>query len=253
MKSHVIEIGTNMKTAVVFKWCKDPQDARVSADGVVSWPGVKLSPTDDDPAAMDVAKGVSAEADIVGITIGDGKPEWAAARGAANTVIVEDAFGGPDGTAAAQAIAAAVKRAGDVDIVTIGDSDWDRGVVSALVGALGWKAYANVTAAQAEGDDVRLTIKTPAGNRIVLAKPPMVIAAQALSQEANVPGMKQTLAARKKPVEKESVASLGAASGIGESGGTRLPEGDAAIIFDGADPSNAVAQLMDALRGEGVL
>ena len=101
-----------MKTAVVFKWVRDPQDARVAADGALSWPNVKFSPTDDDPAAMDVARALSAEEDIVGITIGDGKPEWAAARGAASTVIVEDCFGGSDGSAAAAPIAAAIVASG---------------------------------------------------------------------------------------------------------------------------------------------
>ncbi len=242
-----------MKTAVVFKWCKDPQDAHVAADGMVSWPGVKLSPTDDDPAAMDVARGLSVEEDIVGITIGDGKPEWAAARGAASTVVVEDALGGADGSAAARALAAAVQSEGDIDVVAIGDSDWDRGVVAALIGQLNWKAYANVIAAEPDGESIRLTIKTPTGNRIVSAQPPLVIAAQALGQEAAVPGIKQTLAARKKPVTKKSVDSLNIAGGIATSLGTCLPEGGKAIIFDGSDPSSAVAQLMDALHGEGVL
>lgn len=241
-----------MKTAVVFKWVRDPQDARVAADGTVSWPNVKMSPTDDDPAAIAVAKGISAEEDIVGITIGDGKPEWAAARGAASTVIVEDAFGGADGTAAARAIAAAVRAQG-VDVVAIGDSEWDRGVVSALIGEMGWTAYAGVTAAEAESDAIKLTLKRGSDSVTVRTQAPVVLAAVALSQEKDAPGMKQTLAARKKPVDKTTVAALGAEAGIAESVGTRLPEGDSAIIFDGTDPNAAVSQLLEALRGEGLL
>lgn len=242
-----------MKTAVVFKWVRDPQDARVAADGALSWPNVKFSPTDDDPAAMDVARALSAEEDIVGITIGDGKPEWAAARGAASTVIVEDCFGGSDGSAAAAPIAAAIVASG-ADVATIGDSEWDRGVVSALVGELGWNAYAGVIGAEPDGDGVKLTIKGAQGNTLVHTSTPVLIACQATAQEKNVPGMKQTLAARKKPVEKTTADQLGvAAEERSTSEGTKLPEGNRAILFDGSDPDAAVAQLLEALRGEGIM
>ncbi|MGI6220812.1 MAG: hypothetical protein ACOYIP_02890 [Coriobacteriales bacterium] len=242
-----------MKTAVVFKWIRDPQDARVSASGEVTWPGVKFSPTDDDPAAIAVAKAISAEEDIVGITIGDGKPEWAAARGAASTIIVEDAFGGSDGTAAAAAIAAAVKQAG-VDVVAIGDSEWDRGMVAALIGELGWSAYAGVVAAEAAGDAIKVSVKGQGGNTIIEAHTPVILAAQALEEEKDAPGMKQTLAARKKPVEKTTLGALGASGeGKSTSEGTRKPDGDAAIMFDATDPAAAVNQLVDALRGDGIL
>ena len=242
-----------MKTAVVFKWTRDPQDARVSSDGELSWPNVKFSPTDDDPAAMDVARALSDEEDIVGITIGDGKPEWAAARGASSTMIVEDCFGGSDGFAAASSLSAAIVASG-ADVATIGDSEWDRGVVSALAGELGWNAYAGVIAAEPDGDGVKLTIKSTEGNVLIRATTPLLLACQATAQEKNVPGMKQILAARKKPVEKTSISQLGAAvEGRSSSLGTCLPEGNRAILFDGSDPDTAVSQLLDALRGEGIL
>ncbi len=242
-----------MKTAVVFKWTRDPQDARVSLDGELTWPNVKFSPTDDDPAAMDVARALSAEEDIVGITIGDGKPEWAAARGASSTMIIEDCFGGSDGFAAASSISAAI-AASDVDVATIGDSEWDRGVVSALAGELGWNAYAGVISAEPDGDGVKLTIKSTKGNVLVHANTPLLIACQATAQEKNVPGMKQTLTARKKPVKKTSTSQLGVAlEERSVSLGTRLPEGNRATLFDGSDPDAAASQLLEALRGEGIL
>lgn len=241
-----------MKTAVVFKWTRDPQDARVSADGSISWPNVKFSPTDDDPAAMQVAKAISSEEDIVGITIGDGKPEWAAARGASETVIIEDAFGGADGMDAARAIGAAVLKRGDIDVVAVGDSEWDRGMVGALAGVLGWTAYAGVVSASASDDGVLLSIKQAKGNMVVLAHPPILVAAQALSQESNIPGMKQILAGRKKPVEKISMGDLGDFPSRAASCGTHLPENDSAVMFDGSDDS-AITSLIEALRGEGVL
>lgn len=242
-----------MKTAIIFKWQRDPRDARVASDGTVTWPGVKLSPTDDDPAAMDIAKALCPEGDIVGITIGDGKPEWAAARGAASTVIVEDAMGGSDGSCAASALAAALREEG-ADVAVIGDSGWDSGVVSALAGELGWTAYAGVTGAQLAGDDIEVKLKRQGGLQTVRTKPPVLLAAVALGQEKDVPGMKQTLAARKKPSSKITTESLGLLQDArSESVGTQLPEGACATMIDGSDSAQAAKQLVEALRADGTL
>lgn len=245
---------TNLKTVVVFRWTRNPQDAIVKADGSVNWAGVKMAPTDDDPEAMAIAKSLSSEDDIVGLTIGEGKTDWAAARGAASTIVIEDVHSNANGAKAAEAIAAAIKKAGDVDVVTIGDSDWDRAVVSALVGKLGWKAYAGVIAAEPKDGSLLVTVKTPDGSKIIQTDTPVLLATLALSQEENVPGMKQTLAARKKPVEKVLAADLGVDPANATTAmGTRLPEGSSVVLFDGEDPEVAVGQLLDALRGEGVL
>lgn len=245
---------TNLRTALVFRWTKNPQDAIVKADGSVGWSGVKMAPTDDDPAAMEIAKKISDEENIFSFTVGEGKTDWAAARGAANTTVVEDVHSDANGARVAEALAAAIKRTDGIDVVTIGDSDWDRAVVSALVGKLGWKAYAGVIDAQIEDDALVITVKTPEGSKVVRTDTPVLLASLALSKEENAPGMKQTLAARKKPVEVVSASDLEIDS-INEvtSLGTHLPEGKSVVTIDGSDPEKAVEELLDALRGEGVL
>jgi len=66
--------------------------------------------------------------------------------------------------------------------------------------------------------------------------------------------MKDILAARKKPVEKLSLADLGIdAVAAVESRGTRFPDTPAARLIDGADPVAASAELFAALRADGVL
>lgn len=245
---------TNLKTIVVFRWTRNPQDAIVKADGNVDWSGVKMAPTEDDPAAMEIAKNLSCEEDITGLTIGEGKTDWAAARGAASTIVIEDVHSDANGAQAAAAIAAAIKKVGDIDVVAMGDSDWDRAVLSALVGKLGWKAYAGVIDAEKAADSLRVTVKSPDGSKVVQTDTPVLLATLALSQEENVPGMKQTLAARKKPIEKLNAADLNISPDDAVTiKGTRLPEGNSVVLFDGSDPDAAVEQLLDALRGEGVL
>ena len=243
-----------MKTAIVFKWCRDPQDARVTIDGSVKWGSAKMTASDDDPAAMDVARSLSDESDIIGVTLGDGKPEWAAARGASRTLVVSNFAPQADGNLAADAIKAAVEHAGGVDVVVIGDTDWDRSVAPALAGKLGWPAFFGVTSAETDGDAVRLTCKGADESRVVETSTPILIAAKALEDERNVPGMKQTLAARKKPVEKVTLEGLGVdRESSAASSGTRKPEGEPCTIIDGADPEQAAAKLVNALRGDGLL
>ncbi|WP_165062339.1 electron transfer flavoprotein subunit alpha [Adlercreutzia sp. ZJ154] len=243
-----------MKTVVVFKWCRDPQDARVLSDGSVSWDGVKMSASDDDPAAMQIAKALSSEAEIVGLTVGDGKKDWAAARGADSTVVVEDVNSDVDGAVMASVLAASIKRIPSVDAVVIGDSDWDYSVTTALIGKLGLTAYAGVIDAAVDNGEIKLTTKDVDGVRVVTTRTPLLIIAKALSGEVNPPGMKQTLAARKKPVESFSVSDLDIEfSSSALSVGTRLSENKAATIFNEDDLATSVNRLLTALRDEGVL
>ncbi|SDF79794.1 hypothetical protein [Sporomusa acidovorans] len=78
-----------------------------------------------------------------------------------------------------------------------------------------------------------------------------MLAVSASRDEQNAPGMKEVLAARKKPVERLALALVPAAAVI--SRGTRFPDTPPARIIDGNDPVAACEQLMAALRTDGVL
>ncbi|MDR1322441.1 MAG: electron transfer flavoprotein subunit alpha [Gracilibacteraceae bacterium] len=243
-----------MKIVVVFKWARNPLDARVSADAAISWPGVKLAASDDDPAAMEIAAALAAGDEVVGLTIGDGDTAWAAARGAARTVVVTDAPGETDSAATGAALAAAVRRMTGVGAVLIGDSAWDYAVVSALAGRLGWPAVAGVTAACPERGELRVTRRLGAATQALSAAGPVVLAVTANRAEKNVPGMKEVLAARKKPVEKITAADLNTASRYQvQTQGVRFPDTPPARIIDGGDPPTACEQLIAALRTDGVI
>jgi electron transfer flavoprotein beta subunit len=243
-----------MKSIVVFKWLMHPQDARVGADGSVDWRGVKLSASDDDPAAILTARDIAADGDeIIGLTIGDGDLAWAAARGAARTVVVTDALSDADSAAIGAVLAAGVKHIGG-DVVLIGDSVWDYGVVVSMAAHLGWSTLANVLTAEKQGAGFRVTQKLGSETRVVGVAGPVVLATAASRAEQQVPGMKEVLAARKKPVEKITKADLGiSGTGAATSLETKFPDTSPAKIIDGAEPAAAVEALMAALRMEGVL
>ncbi|MGI6451772.1 MAG: electron transfer flavoprotein subunit beta/FixA family protein [Desulfitobacteriia bacterium] len=243
-----------MKVVVVFKWSRNPIDARVSSDGTVDWRGVKMAASDDDPAVMEIARALAEGDEIIGLTVGDGDTAWAAARGAARTVVVTDALSETNSSAMGAVLAAAIRRLPDVDAVIIGDSSWDYGVVSALTGQLGWPAVAGVVAATTEQGRLRVTRKMGNIAQDLEVKGPAVLAAVASRAEQNAPGMKEVLMARKKPVEQLTLADLDLTPAIAVNfRGTRFPDTPPARIIDGADPAAACQELMAGLSADGVV
>jgi electron transfer flavoprotein beta subunit len=243
-----------MKIIVAFKWLRSPQDARVGADGSVDWRAARMAPNDDDPAAMALARELAAGGEILGLTVGDGDLAWAAARGAASTLVVTDADTTPDSADAGAVLAAGVRRLGEPDLVLVGDSSWDYGVVAALAGHLGRPALAGVVSARVEDGRLRVTRKVGAATQELEVTGPALLAVAASRAEQQVPGMKEVLAARKKPITKVTLADLGVRPGARVAcRGSRLPETGMARMFDGADPTAAAAQLVAALRTDGVL
>lgn len=243
-----------MKIIVVFKWSRNPQDARVGVDGSVDWRGVKMAASDDDPTAMKMACSIADGGEVIGLTVGDGDTAWAAARGATRTVMVTDVQTDVNSSVTGAILAAAIRHVEGVDTVLIGDSAWDYGVVSALAGQLGWPAVAGVVSATKEQGCLHVTRKMGSESQMLEVKGPAVLAVSASRAEQNVPGMKEVLAARKKPVEKLTVADLALKTETTVNfRGTRFPDTPPARIIDGSDPVTACEQLVAALRADGVL
>lgn len=243
-----------METVAIFKWSRDPQDARISVNGGFTWGEARMQSSDDDSAVMEAARAISSEEEITALTVGDGDRAWAAARGAARTLTIEDAVSAADGSAMASVLAAAIRRIGVVDAVMIGDSDWDRAVVVALAGCLGLPAYAGVTSVEASGGFLSITCKTGGELRTIEVGTPVFLAVKGLSSEKSVPGMRQVLSARKKPQE---VIVVGDLEGVWDSraveDGIALPDADTVTMIDGSDPGQASAELLSDLRSEGLL
>jgi electron transfer flavoprotein beta subunit len=241
-------------SVAVFKWALDPQDVRVGADGSVDWRGARPEVGDDDHAAAAVARAAAGDGEVVGLTLAGGDVAWAAARGAARTVVVEGVLPAADATGLARVLAAAVRSVGDVDVVAIGDTEWDPAVPAALAGELGWPALLAVDSAEVVDGQLRVTRRAGAGTQDVVVRRPVVLGVAARRAEQDKPGMREVLNARKKPVTTVSLAELGVdvASALSPRG-SQLPPRSATRVFDGADPEQAVAQLVTALRADGVL
>ncbi len=245
-----------MKTVVIYKWARDPQDAAVRSDGSIDWRDAKMVAGDDDPAAVALAREAAsgcADCTVVGLTIGDGDASWALARGVEQAFSVPDAPRPLDSAATAELLAAAIRWIGGVDLVVIGDCDAYPGVAGSLAGVLGGAAF--LSASMATVADGRLMATRRIGDRdeTVSLPLPAVLAVAAASAEKHPPGMKEILAARRRPITVVSMAELGPDPlDRLESRGTRVPETGSAQIFEGS-PASTARELVAALRADHVL
>lgn len=223
----------------------------MGASGEIKWLAERPEIGDDDYLAAQVAKDADPEGELVGLTMASGDTAFAAARGAERTVAIEGIGILAQPMEIASELAAAVRGIDGASLVTIGDTSWSPTVPSLLAAQLGWPCILAVDAAKPEGDSLVVTRRFGAGTQDIRVKGPVVLGVAARREEEAKPGMKAVLQARKKPVStvQPSGADVPEMSAVG----VHEPTVQASKLFDGADPSAAAAQLVSALRSEGVL
>jgi electron transfer flavoprotein beta subunit len=258
-----------MRIVVAYKWTRDPQEATVRADGTVDWSRAKPGLSAYDPVAMELARQLAAAAgaELIGVTAG-GKgvavpiaSKAALSRGLDRVVIVEDESLAEAGRSELAAVLAGmIRHIGGVDLVITGDSSVDvaaKMVPAVLAGELGWPAVAEVTAVSAQAGALRVERAVPGGMQVIEVSGPAVLAASADAATPRVPGMKELLAAAKKPVELVDLAALKVPPGsaVMTVTGRSRPERKArkGQLIDTTDPAAAAAELVTALREAGTL
>jgi electron transfer flavoprotein beta subunit len=258
-----------MRIVVAYKWAPDPQEAAVGADGGVDWSRAKPGISDYDPVAVEVARRLAeaTSGELIGLTAGAKGVgasiacKTALSRGLDRVVVVEDDSLKGAGTAGLAAVlAGAVRHIGDVDVVITGDSSVDvagKMVPTVLAGQLGWAAVAEVTAVSGEAGSLRVERAVPGGMQVLEISGPAVLATSADAAVARVPGMKDLLAAGKKPVEHLEISALDmpARNATVTVKGTSRPDRKArkGQVLDATDPAAAAAELVTALRAAGAL
>jgi electron transfer flavoprotein beta subunit len=258
-----------MRIVVAYKWTCDPEEATVRADGTVDWSRAKPGISAYDPVAMELARRLAdaSGAELIGLTAGGkgvGTPiaaKAALSRGLGRVVIVEDDSLREAGRSELAAVlAAAVRQIGDVDLVITGDSSVDvaaKMVPTVLAGLLGWPAVAEVTAVTGQAGSLRVERAIPGGVQVLEISGPVVLAASADAAVPHVPGMKELLAAAKKPADQLALTALDvpAPNAAMTVTGHARPERRArkGQLIDTADPVAAAAELVTALRAAGAL
>jgi electron transfer flavoprotein beta subunit len=258
-----------MKIVVAYKWAPNPQDASVGVDGAVDWSRAKSGISEYDPVAIELARRLAGATgdEVIGLTAGPKGVDTSMARKAALSrgfdravIVADDALEGAGTTELAAVLAAAVRHIGEVDLVITGDSSVDVGakmVPAVLAGQLGWPAIGEVTAVSGQAGQLRVERDIAGGTQVLEIAGPAVLAASTNAAVPRIPGMKDILAAGKKPVETLELAALDVPAGRTTLTvtGTSRPDLKARKqqMIDTADPAAAAAELVTALRGAGVL
>jgi electron transfer flavoprotein beta subunit len=258
-----------MRIVVAYKWACDPEEATVDAGGTVDWSRAKPGLSAYDPVAIELARqfAEASGAELIGVTVGGkgvGAPiasKAALGRGLDRVVIVEEeALADAGRSELAAVLAEVIRHIGDVDLVVTGDSSVDvaaKMVPTLLAGELGWPAVAEVTSVTGQAGTLHVERAIPGGVQVLEISGPAVLAASADAAAPRVPGMKDLLAAGKKPAELLDLAALKVPprSAVMTVTGRSRPERKAREVrlIDTADPAKAAAELVTVLRQAGVL
>ncbi|WP_026460762.1 electron transfer flavoprotein subunit beta/FixA family protein [Schaalia suimastitidis] len=253
-----------MTIVVAYKYASNPQDTTVSSDGSVDWSRAKAAVSEYDPVAIQVGRGLAdtCGTEMVGISVGATQIASSLAKKAALSrgldravVVADDACTTWNATQVASALAALVTRVDGANIVLAGDSSIDeagRIVPPLIAGFLGWPCFQEVTAVERSDQGWTLTQSTAGGTRTIAVNGPVVVAIATDAQAVKVPGMKDILAAGKKPLEQVPLADIDTISVTLDVTGRAKPAAPsrARQVFTGSDAPTA---LVDALRNAGVL
>jgi len=253
---------------VAYKWAADPQEATVAADGRVDFSRATAVVSDYDAVAIAVGRRLADDlgAVLVGVTVGGpdaARPKAtkaALARGLDRVVVVEAPVPPTTGTALiARAVAAMVREETGVAAVLTGDSSVDLGaktVPTVIGGVLGWPTLTDATGVDPLDGGLRVERTTPEGRQRIRIEGPAVVAVATDAATPRAPGMKDVLAAGKKPAVVRAGGDLGLAPGAAVTvRATRRLSGPErrGIRIAAEDPASAAVALVAALRSDGLL
>ncbi|HQY34537.1 hypothetical protein [Actinotalea sp.] len=254
-----------MKIAVAYKWAPNPQDASVTGDGAVDWSRAKASLSEYDQVAIEVGRRLAdaTGAELVGVTVGGadaGSPmarKTALSRGLDRLAIVaDDSLAGASAGRTAAALAALVREVGDADLVLTGDASQDLGaqmVPGVLAAVLGWPVLTDVTSVTGTVGDLTVGRVLDTGAQTLRVTGPAVLALAGDAAVPRVPGMKDILAAGKKPTAVVEIASPPADPLTVLATAPPAMKARTRRVLDGSDPAAAAAELVAALRADKVI
>ena len=178
-----MEVDLNI--VVCIKQVPDSAAKVVAEGGQVTWGDAPLVMNPWDEFAIEAAL-VLQEAsggEVSAISVGGESAKealkTALAMGCTQAILVSDpALSGADSQAVTHVLAAAVKKAGNVDLVFFGKQaiDGDMGVTAAQTArCLGWPVFSTVSVIKAEADGIHVERSVEEGRQIVESKFPAVI------------------------------------------------------------------------------
>lgn len=257
-----------MKVAVFVKLVPDSAATLAVSGGQPDWGDAPLVINPWDEFAVEAALTLTEEhgGDVVAISLGDESSKealkHALAMGCSEAVLVSDAvLANADAGAAARIMAAAVSKAGDVDLAVFGKSaiDSDSGLSASMVArVLGWPALSLVAAVK-EVSDGSITVERSLeeGRQVVQSQLPATMSIVKDFGEPRYPSFMGIRKASKAEIPTWSLADLGMDAPEAHVVQTEIvmpPKREVTNeIIEGSSPAEIAGKLADKIMAEGVL
>lgn len=247
---------------VAYQWAPSAQGTLVTESGQVDASRATVGLSDSDHVAIEFARGLADQAGARLVALGVG-PEAVSAglatkavasRGPDEVVVVRDAT--PTTISVAQALAAQASGMDDLVALVLGDASNDHGtrmVPGVVAGLLGRPLLADVRSVTL-GEPATVVTKFAGGTQTLQAYGTLVVQVAPDAVKPRVPGMRDILAAAKKPVQVVDVsASIDNAGVTPISVSPVQPPSRGGRVITADTPAAAVAQLVNELSQAGVL
>jgi electron transfer flavoprotein beta subunit len=205
-----------MKALVCYKWVKDEADITVDqASKTLNMERAKYKVSEIDRNALELGVTLNEQngAEVVTLTVGhtvNASTKDVLARGAEKAYFIETPE--LDSYVSSKVIAEAAKKIGDVDLILCGEGSGDQysqQVGPRLAAMLGYELVTYASNVEMNGTEITVERKLDDGVEVVKVQAPAVITVLSEINQPRIPGMKQILAAKKKPAEELALAVLG--------------------------------------------
>jgi electron transfer flavoprotein beta subunit len=165
-----------------------------------------------------------------------------------------------DAYVVANVLAAAIRKIGPYDLIICGEASSDsynQQIAPRIAALLDWPAITYVRELRADGNVISATRKLTDCTEVATVKGPAVISVTGEINKPEVPGLKQVLAAGKKPSEEVKIADLGLSPQaltpkVVRSSVKGFVMNRKNVIYKEGDAAAKVTQLVASLEKEGV-
>ncbi len=259
-----------MKIVVCVKQVPDSAAKVVVENGKVTWGDAPLviNPWDEFAVESALLQKEAQGGDVIAVTIGEESSKealkHALAMGVSEAILISDpALAGSDSRSIALALAAAIKKIGDVNVAFFGRQaiDGDMGVTAAQTArALGWPMLSLVSviaSLDSAGGTIRVGRATEEGRQVVEAKLPAVVSVGKDFAEPRYPSFMGIRKASRAVIPAWSLADLGisAPSSVMRWPDILNPPAREVVteMVTGASPQEIAETLADKILAEKVL
>lgn len=255
------------KLLVCYKWVLDEQDIKIAGDLSLDTGRAKYKISDYDKNAIEEGAllaekhGVGVEALTFGTTAAKQSLKDALSRGLDKVYWIGDATGEQaDAFVTANVLAAAIKKIGQYDLILCGEGSSDsysQQTAPRLAALLGIPAITFVQKLTVADGKVVATRKLGDCIEEITVTGPAIVSVLPEINKPRIPGLKQVMAAAKKPSEEVKISDLGLEAGeVSPKVRALTVKGYVMdrkkVIFKEANQADNVAKLVASLAQEGM-